>query len=74
MLTPAAEIRSGAGATGPAPAHVTVRGLCKRFGATTIYHDFDLDIPRGRLVSVGRFALRGVGQAKELFTLDPETL
>jgi adenylate cyclase len=29
---------------------------------------------RVRLVSVGRFALRGVGQAKELFTLDPETL
>ena len=25
-----------------------------------------------RLVSVGRFALRGVGRAKELFTLDPE--
>ena len=29
---------------------------------------------RANLVSVGRFALRGVGQAKELFTLDPETL
>ncbi len=29
---------------------------------------------RTNLVSVGRFALRGVGQAKELFTLDPETL
>jgi adenylate cyclase len=29
---------------------------------------------RVRLVSVGRFALRGVGHAKELFTLDPETL
>ena len=29
---------------------------------------------RVNLVSVGRFALRGVGQAKELFTLDPETL
>ncbi|HTB40239.1 MAG TPA: adenylate/guanylate cyclase domain-containing protein [Reyranella sp.] len=29
---------------------------------------------RALLVSVGRFALRGVGQAKELFTLDPETL
>lgn len=27
---------------------------------------------RGRLVSVGRFALRGVGHAKELFTLDPQ--
>jgi adenylate cyclase len=29
---------------------------------------------RTRLVSVGRFALRGVGHAKELFTLDPATL
>lgn len=27
---------------------------------------------RGRLVSVGRFALRGVGRAQELFTLDRE--
>jgi adenylate cyclase len=29
---------------------------------------------RARLVSVGRFALRGVGRAQELFTLDPELL
>ena len=29
---------------------------------------------RRKLVSVGRFALRGVGQAKELFTLDPAVL
>ena len=29
---------------------------------------------RTNLVSVGRFALRGVGHAKELFTLDPATL
>ena len=27
---------------------------------------------RRQLVSVGRFALRGVGRAQELFTLDPE--
>jgi adenylate cyclase len=27
---------------------------------------------RGHLVSVGRFALRGVGRAQDLFTLDPE--
>lgn len=27
---------------------------------------------RNRLVSVGRYALRGVGRAQELFTLDPE--
>ncbi len=31
-------------------------------------------VERTNLVSVGRFALRGVGQAKELFTLDPERL
>jgi adenylate cyclase len=29
---------------------------------------------RWQFVSVGRFALRGVGRAKELFTLDPATL
>ena len=29
---------------------------------------------RARLVSVGRFALRGVGHAKELFTLDPQLM
>jgi adenylate cyclase len=32
------------------------------------------DKERANLVSVGRFALRGVGHAKELFTLDPATL
>ena len=31
-------------------------------------------VERAHLVSVGRFALRGVGHAKELFTLDPEML
>ena len=29
---------------------------------------------RARLVSVGRFALRGVGKAQDLFTIDPELL
>jgi len=29
-------------------------------------------VERERLVSVGRYALRGVGRAQELFTLDPE--
>jgi adenylate cyclase len=32
------------------------------------------DKQRSRLVSVGRFALRGVGRAQDLFTLDPEFL
>jgi len=30
------------------------------------------EVKRRKLVSVGRFALRGVGRAQELFTLDPE--
>ena len=30
------------------------------------------EVDRGNMVSVGRFALRGVGRANELFTLDPE--
>jgi adenylate cyclase len=30
------------------------------------------DPERGSIVSVGRYALRGVGRAQELFTLDPE--
>jgi adenylate cyclase len=29
---------------------------------------------RSNLVSVGRYALRGVGRAEELFTIDPELL
>ena len=29
---------------------------------------------RDKLVSVGRYALRGVGRAQELFTLDPAVL
>ncbi len=42
-----------------------------------ISSDFAGTLPaaaRATLVSVGRFALRGVGRAKELFTLDPESL
>ena len=31
----------------------------------------NVDGMRGRLVSVGRYALRGVAQPQELFTLDP---
>lgn len=32
------------------------------------------DAERAKLVSVGRFALRGVGRAQDLYTLDPEIL
>jgi NitT/TauT family transport system ATP-binding protein len=42
-------------------AHVTIRGLSKRFGNTVIYDKFDLDIPRGELISV--FGPNGCGKS-----------
>lgn len=41
--------------------HVTIRGLSKKFGKTTIYENFDLDIPRGELISV--FGPNGCGKS-----------
>ena len=61
MLTPAAEVKSARGAAGAAPAHVTIRGLCKRFDNAAIYDNFDLDIPRGKLISV--FGPNGCGKS-----------
>ena len=43
------------------PPHVTIRGLSKRFGKTVIYDNFDLDIPRGELISV--FGPNGCGKS-----------
>ena len=54
---------TGAGGHGdrrPAP-HVTIRGLSKRFDGTVIYDNFDLDIPRGVLISV--FGPNGCGKS-----------
>lgn len=42
-------------------AHVTIRGLNKRFGKAVIYDNFDLDIPRGELISV--FGPNGCGKS-----------
>jgi NitT/TauT family transport system ATP-binding protein len=44
-----------------APAHVTIRALAKRFGGASVYDGFDLDIPRGELVSV--FGPNGCGKS-----------
>ncbi|MBO6784248.1 MAG: ATP-binding cassette domain-containing protein, partial [Alphaproteobacteria bacterium] len=41
--------------------HITIRGLSKKFGSAVIYDDFDLDIPRGRFVSV--FGPNGCGKS-----------
>jgi NitT/TauT family transport system ATP-binding protein len=44
-----------------ATAHVTIRGLSKHFGDAVVYDRFDLDIPRGKLVSV--FGPNGCGKS-----------
>ena len=41
--------------------HVTIRGLSKRFYNAIIYDDFDLDIPRGELISI--FGPNGCGKS-----------
>ncbi len=41
--------------------HITVRGLTKRFGANTIYDNFDFDIPRGKFISI--FGPNGCGKS-----------
>ena len=43
------------------PTHVTIRGLCKQFDDAVVYDRFDLDIPRGKLVSV--FGPNGCGKS-----------
>jgi NitT/TauT family transport system ATP-binding protein len=42
-------------------AHVTIRNLCKRFNDAVVYDRFDLDIPRGKLVSI--FGPNGCGKS-----------
>jgi NitT/TauT family transport system ATP-binding protein len=65
---PRAVRSTSAGAPSPRPAigakkrpHVTIRGLSKRFGKTVVYDNFDLDIPRGEMISV--FGPNGCGKS-----------
>src|SRR5262245_11061464 len=43
------------------PPHITVRGLSKQFNGAVVYDKFDLDIPRGKFVSV--FGPNGCGKS-----------
>src|SRR3546814_14625184 len=45
----------------PPGTHITVRGLSKQFNGTVIYENFDLDLPRGKVVSV--FGPTGCGKS-----------
>jgi NitT/TauT family transport system ATP-binding protein len=58
---PAGAGRDAARSGAQSKAHVTVRGLSKRFGKAVIYDNFDLDIPRGKLTSV--FGPNGCGKS-----------
>jgi NitT/TauT family transport system ATP-binding protein len=59
--TRAKEDRAPAGADGAPSAHVTIRGLTKHFPDAVLYDRFDLDIPRGKLVSI--FGPNGCGKS-----------
>ena len=41
--------------------HVTVRGLCKSFAGAPLYSHFNLDLPRGKIVSI--FGPNGCGKS-----------
>jgi len=69
-MTAAPAARLSAAADAPSPLaraaasrrpHVTIRGLSKRFDKAVIYDNFDLDIPRGELISV--FGPNGCGKS-----------
>ena len=40
--------------------HVTIRGLDKSFGGAVLYKDFNLDIPKGKIISI--FGPNGCGK------------
>ena len=61
MSEAAGDIASAATVATPKRPHVTIRGLSKRFDKAVIYDRFDLDIPRGELISV--FGPNGCGKS-----------
>jgi len=56
-IAPATAAPAGA----PATAHITIRGLAKRFHGAVIYDGFDLDIARGEFLSI--FGPNGCGKS-----------
>ena len=46
---------------GPIGTHITIRGLTKHFAGQPLYENFDLDFPKGRIVSI--FGPNGCGKS-----------
>lgn len=65
VAVPEARTASGAGASDlrwfAHGTHITIRGLTKTFGETVLYKDLDLDLPRGKVVSI--FGPNGCGKS-----------
>src|SRR5205814_6687423 len=53
---------------GPAGTHITIRGLTKYFAGWPLYEDFDLDIPKHKIVSV--FGPNGCGRLTLINVID----
>jgi NitT/TauT family transport system ATP-binding protein len=51
---------TGSGGRAARP-HITIRGLSKRFNQVVVYDQFDLDVPRGKIISV--FGPNGCGKS-----------
>ncbi|MEN3375824.1 MAG: NitT/TauT family transport system ATP-binding protein [Hyphomicrobiales bacterium] len=60
-MTAAVAIAPKAPVAASARPHITIRGLTKRFNEMTVYDKFDLDIPRGKIISV--FGPNGCGKS-----------
>lgn len=56
-----ADVPTAAFKPGPAGTHITIRGLTKYFAGWPLYENFDLDIPKGKIVSV--FGPNGCGKS-----------
>jgi NitT/TauT family transport system ATP-binding protein len=56
-----AEVPKPAFRPGPLGTHITIRGLTKYFAGWPLYENFDLDIPKGKIVSI--FGPNGCGKS-----------
>ena len=63
VLSPAchADVPAAPFRPGPPGTHITIRGLTKYFAGWPLYENFDLDIPKGKIVSV--FGPNGCGKS-----------